>query len=367
MTSRLAKLTLLLLVAAGCDDGISTSSVAWMWAGGQNTCVTNYDRNLRCWGSTQGVGDGAMFDRDTPVEPAGNLRDVGFMSIASGPCAITGGRLFCWSSFSGGDGSIIDQESGPLPTRQSVIVDPIVQVAGYVASRCVLKVDGSVWCWGFDIAYSLGSGMHENSRVPLPLKSLAGGVTAIHTTYALREGSLWGWGPVTGIDTALPEPTVMLAPDPASGAQMIGVDGTMDLTCALRSDSRVWCWTSSEPNALGLTAGAGPTEVDVGSPSPPVVEIAVGPVSLCRLDQAGGVQCAGQNAHGQLGDDTTTDRTAMAPVVGLPGPAIHVAAGDKHVCALLDDRSLWCWGANSVGQLGVGDRSDRLRPARVHF
>ena len=77
MTSRLAKLTLLLLVAAGCDDGISTSSVAWMWAGGQNTCVTNYDRNLRCWGSTQGVGDGAMLDRDTPVEPAGNLRDVG--------------------------------------------------------------------------------------------------------------------------------------------------------------------------------------------------------------------------------------------------------------------------------------------------
>jgi alpha-tubulin suppressor-like RCC1 family protein len=368
MRGRIATLTLLLIAAAGCDDGISPTSVAWVWAGGQNTCATNYDRSLHCWGSSGGVGDGSMLDQDAPVKPVGNLRDVGFMSlIGSGPCAITGGHLLCWGLFSGGDGSIVGQESAATPTAQSVIADPITQVAGASASRCVLKVDGSVWCWGFDIAYSLGTGTGEDSTVPLPLKSLASGVTAIHATYALKEGTLWGWGPVIGVDTALAEPTVMLATDPASGAQMIGVDGAGNLTCALRSDSRVWCWTTIEPNALGLTVAEGPAEIDVGSRSPAVVEIAVGALGLCRLDQVGAVQCAGQNGHGQLGDGTTTDRSTMAPVAGLPGPAIHIAAGDEHVCALLEDRSLWCWGANDRGQLGVGDTADRVGPTRVRF
>ena len=42
-----------------------------------------------------------------------------------------------------------------------------------------------------------------------------------------------------------------------------------------------------------------------------------------------------------------------------------ISTGDEHTCAVRADRSLWCWGANSSGQLGLGDTIDRLVPTRV--
>jgi alpha-tubulin suppressor-like RCC1 family protein len=31
-----------------------------------------------------------------------------------------------------------------------------------------------------------------------------------------------------------------------------------------------------------------------------------------------------------------------------------LAVGDLHTCALGAHRSLWCWGSNNLGQLGIG-------------
>ncbi len=36
-----------------------------------------------------------------------------------------------------------------------------------------------------------------------------------------------------------------------------------------------------------------------------------------------------------------------------------IAGGDYHVCALLDDATVKCWGANYAGQLGLGDTAKR--------
>jgi alpha-tubulin suppressor-like RCC1 family protein len=43
------------------------------------------------------------------------------------------------------------------------------------------------------------------------------------------------------------------------------------------------------------------------------------------------------------------------PILGLPGAAAAVAAGNSHVCTLMADGSVACWGDNSVGQLGIGN------------
>jgi hypothetical protein len=367
MSASARALVVVVIAAAGCDEGIRPTSVAWAWAGHSNTCATNYDRALRCWGSNVGsrVGDGSLLDRSTPVQPAGDLRDVTFVSMA-GPdvCAIAHGGLVCWGQSSGGDGGVVGQGASDKPNRVSVMTDAVTQVSVGIASRCVLKADGSVWCWGYGDDWTVGDGTRAHSATPVAVSSLAGGVTAIQTTtgtLAIKDGTLWGWGDIygTGMPVAEPAPMVSADGDVLSGIFALGGD-----TCVLGNDSRVWCWAVT-PN--GLTAAQAPAELDVGDTGTPIFEIAVGAGTICRLDGAGVVQCLGFNDRGQLGDGAVTTRFNAAPVVGLPGRAIHIVAGEAHACALLEDRTLWCWGANDAGQLGVGDTADRRRPVLVRF
>ena len=46
-------------------------------------------------------------------------------------------------------------------------------------------------------------------------------------------------------------------------------------------------------------------------------------------------------------------------------PALTIAAGDAHTCALLGDGSARCWGQNYYGQLGDGTTTDRHTPVAV--
>ena len=36
-----------------------------------------------------------------------------------------------------------------------------------------------------------------------------------------------------------------------------------------------------------------------------------------------------------------------------------IVAGGSHTCAILDNSSIKCWGANATGQLGLGDDDNR--------
>ena len=38
-----------------------------------------------------------------------------------------------------------------------------------------------------------------------------------------------------------------------------------------------------------------------------------------------------------------------------------------HTCVIREDGSVWCWGSNSRGQLGVGGGGDRDDPTLVTF
>ena len=74
--------------------------------------------------------------------------------------------------------------------------------------------------------------------------------------------------------------------------------------------------------------------------------------------------CWGENADGQLGDGSTTQRTSPVQVGGL-GPAIWIATGEAHSCAVLANGTAWCWGDNGKGQLGDGTKVRRTSPVLV--
>lgn len=68
----------------------------------------------------------------------------------------------------------------------------------------------------------------------------------------------------------------------------------------------------------------------------------------CAITPEGAAKCWGNNASGQLGDGTTTNRNVPTQVVGLTSGVTDISIGSTHVCAIQFGQAK-CWGAN--GQL----------------
>ena len=84
----------------------------------------------------------------------------------------------------------------------------------------------------------------------------------------------------------------------------------------------------------------------------------------CAARSGGEVVCWGDNKFGQLGDGLTHDSCVSGTsdcsdvpveVIGLPSnaDALKVRASSNSTCALFDNATLYCWGLNNAGQLGV--------------
>jgi alpha-tubulin suppressor-like RCC1 family protein len=71
----------------------------------------------------------------------------------------------------------------------------------------------------------------------------------------------------------------------------------------------------------------------------------------------------GYNGVGELGDGTTTDRSAPVQVSGLTD-IVAIAAGEWHSMAITSSGSLYTWGYNTNGQLGDGTTTQRTSPVQ---
>lgn len=84
-----------------------------------------------------------------------------------------------------------------------------------------------------------------------------------------------------------------------------------------------------------------------------------GTAHTCALFSIGRIKCWGLNDKGQLGlgnsnsvGDSSNEMGNNLPFLDLPAIAKDISAGWKHTCALFEDGSVRCWGANDYGQLG---------------
>lgn len=101
--------------------------------------------------------------------------------------------------------------------------------------------------------------------------------------------------------------------------------------------------------------------------------VSAGNKSVLYASVEGDLFSWGANSSGQLGDGTVMDRSS--PVISLEaGPWLAVSASltppdsvDEagHSLAIKTNGTLWAWGANSRGQLGLGDTVDRNSPTQV--
>jgi len=148
--------------------------------------------------------------------------------------------------------------------------------------------------------------------------------------------------------------------------------------CAILDDGRLKCWGNNQFGQLGLgdmnNRGDGPDEMRKNLPEvvlgngQSAVSLALGDTHMCAVLNDGTVKCWGQNTYGQLGASDTANRgdepnemgdSLLAVDLGTGNKAIAVSAGLAHTCALLEGGSVKCWGWNAFGQLGLGDTANR--------
>jgi alpha-tubulin suppressor-like RCC1 family protein len=148
-------------------------------------------------------------------------------------------------------------------------------------------------------------------------------------------------------------------------------------SCALMADGTAQCWgdngdgqlsdNSEDTNSLVPVSVSGITGL---TPATTAVGVSTGGAHSCSLMADGTAQCWGANGDGQLGDNSTTNRSVPVSVSGLTGltaatTAVSVSAGSSHSCAVMADGTAQCWGANYNGQLGDNTTTNSPVPVSV--
>ncbi|HEV8248177.1 MAG TPA: hypothetical protein VGP93_20520, partial [Polyangiaceae bacterium] len=149
------------------------------------------------------------------------------------------------------------------------------------------------------------------------------------------------------------------------------VCGGKDFSCATvdtPNGARVACWGSNARGQLGINsdvpdpvnyAGAFvTTEAD----EIPGIAVACGSDFACAIGDDGSTWCWGANDSGQLGDGTAGTDSPVAELVSAQS-FVAIGAGAHHVCGTKDDGKVFCWGEGMGGQLGSG-ATDDLKEAK---
>lgn len=149
-------------------------------------------------------------------------------------------------------------------------------------------------------------------------------------------------------------------------------------SCAVLVGGRLKCWGGNAYGELGLgdTANRGDAPGEMGDALPfvdvgtnrRVQAIVAGLQVTCGLLDAAQLKCWGSNTNGALGTGDLVSRGVGAGQMGDALPPIDLGAGRAvkslvvgygHVCAVLDNAKLKCWGRNEYGELGLGDTAHR--------
>ena len=119
-------------------------------------------------------------------------------------------------------------------------------------------------------------------------------------------------------------------------------------TCAIGSDTSLWCWGRNNYGQVGDGSREDRTEPVYISDGWQMVSS--GGYHTCGIKTDGTLWCWGRNDYGQLGDGTFTNRSV--PVQVGQDTWNEVSAGALHTCGIKSDSSSLCWGDNYYGQLG---------------
>ncbi len=316
-----------------CIEGVcSDQRIIAVAAGAQHSCVARENASALCWGSnTVGqLGDGSTLDSPIPLDTKLDLRQV--ISAQDFSCGIsTSDTMLCWGDNRSGQLGIGDSQNSNLPIPVLFNGFRRVQAMALGAQHaCALLDTGDIECWGSNLQGQLG---------------------------------------IPAIQTIAFEPQPVTLPN---NAKAISIAAGAEHSCALTFQRQVYCWGNNSAGQLGLsTAQASlrqPTQID-SAIALNGQSLTAGQQHTCMHTQSGHVWCWGSNQQGQLGNRNASNNGQFTPLqVEQVDQVVQLSQGsgiNNHTCALLNNRTLRCWGSNPQGQLGNGSQSNASATATL--
>jgi len=280
-----------------------------------------------------------------------------------------------------------------IPNESQDVTAIPLEIREYTISACnthsmAITNDGVLWAWGGNRYGRLGDGTTTNRYTPVWIMENVAAVSTsrTHTMAITNDGSLWIWG--SNASGQLGDNTNENRSTPIRVMNdVIAVAAGDGHSAAITSDGGLWTWGAN----WGGQLGNGTTEnqrvpirvmddvvaVSVGMASSLAVHYGVTSGAYTLAITSDGVLWSwGSNAHGQLGDGTTTNRHSP---VRIMDNVVSVSAGGGHTMAITSDNVLWGWGRNThhgvdfargafidrAGQLGDGSNIEQHSPVRI--
>jgi alpha-tubulin suppressor-like RCC1 family protein len=241
-----------------------------------------------------------------------------------------------------------------------------------------IKTDGSLWTWGAGGDGRLGNFATANRSTPVTTfaggnnwKQVSCGLN--HTAAIKTDGSLWTWGDGGGAqlgnfataDRSTPVTTF------AGGNNWKQVSCGNFITSAIKTDGSLWTWGANGRGALGINSNdiftTRNTPVTTFAGQNTWKQVSMGQEIGMAIKTDGTLWNWGRNIEGQLGINNTTQRDSPVTTFSGGNNWKQVAAGGgNHVGAIKTDGTLWMWGLNNVsgqgGTLGTNDTTQRNTP-----
>jgi alpha-tubulin suppressor-like RCC1 family protein len=205
-----------------------------------------------------------------------------------------------------------------------------------------------------------------------------------HTCFVDGEQTLWCWGGnyygAVGVGThgfggrmeeMDTEHAVVKLPTrvPSLEHRVRAVGCGSGATCAVTVDGGLYCWGQGEGREVVQDFADSPLPRNIGGK---VLALALEREHGCALREDRTLWCWGANGSGALGHGPRdpNEKRGYNPATEVKGLRASVAAAavlEAATCALLADNSVWCWGGNDQGQLGSGDNMPRVQPTYVEL
>ena len=224
--------------------------------------------------------------------------------------------------------------------------------------------------WGSNSNYRLGNGTTTSVSSPIAIgasQKWKQVFPANYWTHAISStNSLWAWGTsatIGGLGNGNANDTFTTPVQIGSETAWLTLSSDTHVL-AIKNNNSLWVWGSGASGALGLGGTSSVfTPTNLSNLGNVWISCSAGSSYSLAITAAGSLYSWGDNNFGQLGLGDTVNRSTPVEIAGQQW--LQVAASLSHTLSIRRDGTLWAWGYNNSGQLGDGTTVSKSSPIQV--